>query len=179
MKSLFVRADSFWNKLRSRERGLLELVCLVVTVLSALLSESWLFCAVCWWLLWGASKHGMARNKTNLPGGLSDDDEESLPIAATLTKATKAKKPVKGLAFFCLFSSLVSLVACFYFLLSSCFVLLSSFFSLLSSIFSLFIFNYVSLLSSLLFSIFPSFFYPTLSVASPSKEAAVGVRACR
>ncbi len=94
-------------------------------------------------------------------------------------KATKAKKPAKGLALFCLFSSLVSLVACFYFLLSSCFVLLSSIFSLLSSIFSLFIFNYVSLLSSLLFSIFPSFLFPTLSVASPSKEAAVGVRACR
>jgi hypothetical protein len=121
----------------------------------------------------------MARNKTNLPGGLSDDDEESLPITATLTKATKGKKPVKGLALFCLFSSLVALVAFFYFLLSSFFVLLSSIFSLLSSIFSLFIFNYVSLLSSLLFTIFPSFFNLTLSVASPSKEAAVGVRACR
>ena len=121
----------------------------------------------------------MARNKTNLPGGLSDDDEESLPIAATLTKATKAKKPAKGFALFCLFSSLVALVACFYFLLSSFVVLLSSIFSLLSSMLSLFILNYASLLSSLLLSIFPSFFYLTFSVPSPSKEAAVGVRTCR
>jgi hypothetical protein len=27
-----------------------------------------------------------------------DDDEDSMPIAATLTKATKAKNPAKGLA---------------------------------------------------------------------------------
>jgi hypothetical protein len=40
----------------------------------------------------------MASNNTELPGGLSDDDEDSMPIAATLIKATKAKKPAKGLA---------------------------------------------------------------------------------
>jgi hypothetical protein len=31
---------------------------------------------------------------------MSDNDEDSMPIAATLTKATKAKKPAKGLASF-------------------------------------------------------------------------------
>jgi hypothetical protein len=40
----------------------------------------------------------MAQNNTKLPGGLSDDEEDSMPIAATLTKATKAKKSAKGLA---------------------------------------------------------------------------------
>jgi hypothetical protein len=29
---------------------------------------------------------------------MSDDDEDSMPIAATLTKATKVKKPAKGLS---------------------------------------------------------------------------------
>jgi hypothetical protein len=119
----------------------------------------------------------MSRNKTKLPRGLSDDDEESRPTAATLTKAL-SKKPAKGLALFCLVSCLVFLLSCFYFLLSSFFVLLSSIFTLLSSIFSLFIFYFVSLLSSLLFSILPSLFYLTVSVASPSKEAAVVLRAC-
>jgi hypothetical protein len=28
---------------------------------------------------------------------MSDDDEDSMPIAATITKATKAKKPATGL----------------------------------------------------------------------------------
>jgi hypothetical protein len=31
---------------------------------------------------------------------MSDNDEDSMPIAATLTKATKAKKPAKGLTSF-------------------------------------------------------------------------------
>ena len=69
-------------------------------------------------------------------------------------KATKAKKPAKGFALFCLFSSLVALVACFYFLLSSFVVLLSFTLSLLSSMLSLFILN--SRLSLHLYSCFLS-----------------------
>ncbi len=51
----------------------------------------------------------MAVNKTKLPAVSSDDEEDSMLIAASLTKGTKAKKPAKGepcfpsflLAYFC------------------------------------------------------------------------------
>jgi hypothetical protein len=38
----------------------------------------------------------MAPNNTKLPAASSDDEEDSMPIAASLSKGTKVKKPAKG-----------------------------------------------------------------------------------
>jgi hypothetical protein len=43
-----------------------------------------------------SEKRGGKKDKTSSAEGSSDDDEDSMPIAASLTKGTKGKKPAKG-----------------------------------------------------------------------------------
>ncbi len=43
-----------------------------------------------------SDKSGGKKDKTSSAEGSSDDDEGSMPIAASLTKGIKGKKPAKG-----------------------------------------------------------------------------------